>query len=191
MTMVILLAFLVPTGDNPSVVSNPASKLPHSTRRAAFRLDVMARFSAPFTEGRPDVHCPGSNLEGFYIPYRPPAGAGSRCDRLPICRPFYSKGHVRGTVACRAEILFESDLNPRHPAAVVIFDLSEVPYIDSCGLGLIVGHFVRCQSKGIAFIAAGVGSRVLDLFKTTKVDHLFPITDTVEEAASLSKQKPA
>ena len=85
--------------------------------------------------------------------------------------------------------LFETEPTPRHPASVNIFDLADVPYVDSCGLGLIVGHFVRCQNKGVRFIVAGVGPRVLQLFKTTKVDHLFPMTDTIDDAASLIDHK--
>jgi anti-anti-sigma factor len=84
--------------------------------------------------------------------------------------------------------IFETDL-PRPAPSVNIFDLTEVPYMDSCGLGLVIGHFVRCQNKGIRLIAAGVTSRVLDLFKTTKVDHLFPITTTVEGASNLRDPK--
>jgi len=61
--------------------------------------------------------------------------------------------------------------------------------MDSCGLGLVVGHFVRCQNKGVRLIAVGVKPRVLDLFKTTKVDHLFPMTETMEEAANLHPPK--
>src|ERR1700733_15548790 len=51
------------------------------------------------------------------------------------------------------------------PPAVNIFDLSDVPYMDSTGLGLAIRHYVRCQDKGVRFIAAGVSSRVLELFK--------------------------
>lgn len=83
--------------------------------------------------------------------------------------------------------IFESD-PPRHAPSVNIFDLTEVPYMDSCGLGLIIGHFVRCQSKGVHMIAAGVAPRVLELFKTTKTDQLFPMTTTVDEA--LNRAKP-
>jgi anti-anti-sigma factor len=84
--------------------------------------------------------------------------------------------------------IFETE-PPRPAPSVNIFDLTEVPYMDSCGLGLVIGHFVRCQNKGVRLIAAGVTPRVLDLFKTTKVDHLFPITGTVEEASSLQPPK--
>ncbi len=63
-----------------------------------------------------------------------------------------------------------------------ILDLSDVPYMDSTGLGRIVGHFVHCRGKGVRMIAAGANARVLELFRMTKVDSVIPITATVEEA---------
>jgi anti-anti-sigma factor len=99
--------------------------------------------------------------------------------------PFTARDMYAALSPAALKTLFESDPNPHHPATVNIFDLTNVPYLDSCGLGLIVGHFVRCQNKGVHFVAAGVSPRVLDLLKTTKVDHLFPMTATVAEAASL------
>ena len=99
--------------------------------------------------------------------------------------PFTARDMYAALTPAALKNLFETEPVPRNPAQVNIFDLTDVPYMDSCGLGLIVGHFVRCQTKGVHFIAAGVGPRVLALFKTTKTDHLFPITETVDEAASL------
>ena len=63
-----------------------------------------------------------------------------------------------------------------------ILDLTEVPYMDSAGLGLIVSHYVRCQGRGVHLVAAGVTPRVLQLLEMTKVDEFFPRTATVEEA---------
>jgi anti-anti-sigma factor len=63
-----------------------------------------------------------------------------------------------------------------------ILDLTDVPYMDSSGLGVIVRHYVRCKSKGVRLIVAGADARVLDLFKMTKVDGLIPTAATVEEA---------
>ncbi len=68
------------------------------------------------------------------------------------------------------------------PPAVNILDLTDVPYMDSAGLGLVVGHYVSCQRKGIRLIAAGVSPRVRELFKMTKVDATIPTTATVDEA---------
>lgn len=99
--------------------------------------------------------------------------------------PFTARDMYAALTPDALKSLFESEGTQRHPASVNIFDLTEVPYLDSCGLGLIVGHFVRCQSKGVRFIVVGVGPRVLQLFKTTKIDHLFPIAGSVAEAANL------
>jgi anti-anti-sigma factor len=65
---------------------------------------------------------------------------------------------------------------------VHIIDLTEVPYMDSAGLGMIVSHYVRCQNKGIRLVAAGVCPRILQLLEMTKTENLFAKVDTVEEA---------
>ena len=68
------------------------------------------------------------------------------------------------------------------PPTVNIFDLTDVPYMDSSGLGMVVRHYVRCQDKGVRFMAAGVNPRVLELFRLTNVDAVIPMTAIVEEA---------
>ncbi len=79
--------------------------------------------------------------------------------------------------------LFESDKTPAGEAVSAnILDLSDVPYMDSAGIGMIVSHFVRCQGKGIRMVAAGVSPRVLQLFHVTKVDSIVPMAPTVEAA---------
>ena len=62
-----------------------------------------------------------------------------------------------------------------------ILDLSEVPYMDSAGLGRIVRHYVHCRGKGVRMVAAGVGAKVVELFRITKVDAVIPMVGTVEE----------
>jgi anti-anti-sigma factor len=64
-----------------------------------------------------------------------------------------------------------------------VFDLSDVPYMDSSGLGMVVRHYVRCQDNGVRFLASGVNARVLELFKLTNVDTVIPLIATVEEAS--------
>ncbi len=69
------------------------------------------------------------------------------------------------------------------PPTVNIFDLTDVPYMDSSGLGMVIRHYVRCQDKGVRFIAAGVSPRVLELFQLTNVDTVIPMVAAVEEAS--------
>jgi anti-anti-sigma factor len=79
--------------------------------------------------------------------------------------------------------LLSFQTTPGEEAPVLnILDLTDVPYMDSSGLGKIVGHFVHCRGKGIRMIAAGATPRVLELFRLTKVDSVIPIAATLEEA---------
>jgi len=63
-----------------------------------------------------------------------------------------------------------------------ILDLTACPYMDSSGVGMIATHYVRCQKKGIKLIAAGLSPKVREVFRITKVDSLFPVIATIEEA---------
>ena len=76
---------------------------------------------------------------------------------------------------------FQSTPSEELPA-LNILDLTDVPYMDSTGLGRIVSQFVHCRGKGIRMIAAGMNPRVQELFKLTKVDSVIPIAATVEDA---------
>lgn len=67
-----------------------------------------------------------------------------------------------------------------------VLDLTEVPYMDSAGLGMIVSHYVRCQGRGVRLVAIGVSSRVGQLLELTKTDKFFLKFATVEEADGAS-----
>lgn len=69
--------------------------------------------------------------------------------------------------------------------AVQVLDLTAVPYMDSAGLGMIVGHFSRCQAKGVKLTLVGLGPKVLELFRITNMHELIPTAATVEDAARL------
>jgi anti-anti-sigma factor len=63
-----------------------------------------------------------------------------------------------------------------------IFDLSQVPYMDSAGLGMIASQLARCQAAGVRLVLAGVSARVLELLRMTKLDGLIPMAATLDEA---------
>ena len=62
--------------------------------------------------------------------------------------PFTARDMYAALTPVALRNMFESD-PPHSTPKVNILDLTQVPYMDSCGLGLIIGHFVRCQNKGI------------------------------------------
>jgi anti-sigma B factor antagonist len=63
-----------------------------------------------------------------------------------------------------------------------ILDLKAVPYMDSAGMGAIINYYVHCQNKGVKKIVAGVSSRVMELFKMTRVNTVITLVSGIEEA---------
>jgi anti-anti-sigma factor len=78
--------------------------------------------------------------------------------------------------------VFENAMRREEPADLVILDLSEVPYVDSAGLGLLVSAYVSRQKAGRKMILSGINPRVQKLFEVTRVSDLFLIFSTPEEA---------
>jgi anti-sigma B factor antagonist len=72
--------------------------------------------------------------------------------------------------------------NTTTPPPLTVIDLTEVPYMDSAGMGLVMNHYVRCQTRGTKLIVVGANNRVLDLFKVTKVDTVLPMVSTIADA---------
>ena len=64
----------------------------------------------------------------------------------------------------------------------LILDLSSVPYIDSAGIGVLVGAYVNQQKDGRCLAFVGVTQRVRDAMQVTRVEQFFRFYDT--EAAA-------
>lgn len=70
----------------------------------------------------------------------------------------------------------------RENAPTMILDLSEVPYIDSAGLGSLVGAYISGHKSGRRIALTGVNDRVLHLFEITRVEQLFLIFPSLWDA---------
>jgi len=68
-----------------------------------------------------------------------------------------------------------------HNAAVVV-DLSGVPYMDSAGLGAILGIMASCQRTHRGFGITGATERIQTLFSVAGVAGLVPSFGSVELA---------
>lgn len=64
----------------------------------------------------------------------------------------------------------------------VIFDLSEVLYMDSSALGSLVNAHVCLSQQQRRIALAGVSGRILQLLKMTRVETLFPVFPDVKTA---------
>lgn len=108
-------------------------------------------------------------------------------DKLELRTADLSKGlralYVTGPVTLGT--LFElQDAVRKEQGSGLIISLAAVPYMDSAGLGAILGAYASCQRHERRFALANVSQRVLTLFQVAKVDGLIPRYDTVEAAAS-------
>jgi anti-anti-sigma factor len=65
---------------------------------------------------------------------------------------------------------------------LVILDFTGVPFIDSAGLGAVVGAYVAAQKVQRKLVVAGLGTQVKALIEMTKVSQLIKAYDTVAEA---------
>ena len=65
---------------------------------------------------------------------------------------------------------------------LLIVDVSDMPYMDSAGIGCLVGAHVSRENSGRRLVIVGANDRLLTALKVTKVDHLFTFAPTVEQA---------
>ena len=85
--------------------------------------------------------------------------------------------------------IFEPAAGEAQPPAQ-IFDLIEVPYMDSTGLSMLVSHYVRCQSRGIPLSITGAGPRMQELYKLTGMEKCFPFrTKTARRSRLFTPQR--
>jgi anti-sigma B factor antagonist len=64
----------------------------------------------------------------------------------------------------------------------LILDLAQVPYIDSAGIGALVGAYVTHQKDGRRLALVGVTDRVRNTMQVTHVEQFFQFYDTVAAA---------
>jgi anti-sigma B factor antagonist len=65
----------------------------------------------------------------------------------------------------------------------LIVDFTNVPYVDSAGVGALVGAYVRQQKEGHSLTLAGVNDRVRGTLKVTQVDKFFAYIESVPQPA--------
>ena len=88
---------------------------------------------------------------------------------------------LRGPITIDTAPQFERAV--RHEQAeTMILDLSDVPYIDSVGLGSLVAAYVSHQKTGRCLVLTSVKPRVRKIMEITKVNEFFVTFSTTWEA---------
>jgi len=88
---------------------------------------------------------------------------------------------LQGSLTLNSTFDFQSAAR-RETTGAIIVDLSGVPYMDSAGLGAILGVLASCERTRRRFAIAGAPERLQTLFRVARVDTLLPAFASVEEA---------
>jgi anti-sigma B factor antagonist len=96
---------------------------------------------------------------------------------LAICRV---DGEINITTSPDLKKTFDKLIAQKTPKIVI--DLSKVTYVDSSGLATLVGILKNMRSYGGKMRLAGMSTKIKSLFEITKLDKLFEIMATEEEA---------
>jgi anti-sigma B factor antagonist len=64
----------------------------------------------------------------------------------------------------------------------IVVDLSDVPFVDSAGIGILVGCHGTVAKSGGQLRLAGLTDRVLNVLRITKVDSVVVMDPSVAEA---------
>jgi anti-sigma B factor antagonist len=100
-----------------------------------------------------------------------------RSNDYTVCRPVgeldaYTVGQFRESLA---ELAGDERL---------LIDLSSVPFMDSAGLGALIGGIRRAREAGGDVAVACSRPTLTRLLHTTGFDRIVPVTETVEEAVT-------
>jgi anti-sigma B factor antagonist len=103
-------------------------------------------------------------------------------DDYTVCRPVgeldaYTVGQFR-------EALGELASKPK-----LLIDMSDVPFVDSAGLGALIGGIRRAREVGGDVAVCCNRPTLVRLLHTTGFDRIVTVTETVEEAARSLTEK--
>src|SRR3954469_24489661 len=66
----------------------------------------------------------------------------------------------------------------------LVVDLSQVPYIDSSGIAVLIGAMQSLEHEGGIFLLAGAQDGVRTIFESAKLDQYFRLFPDVEAAVA-------
>ncbi len=72
----------------------------------------------------------------------------------------------------------------------VVIDLSDVPFMDSAGLGALIGGIRRIREAGGRITVACARPNLMRLLHTTGFDRIVPVEEAVDEAVAALDRDP-
>lgn len=102
-------------------------------------------------------------------------------------------------VSCTGRIVFGDEANALREnlksilksSRQIVLNLSGVSYIDSGGLGTLVGAYSSARSAGADIKLTGLGQRIRDVLQITKLVTVFEVYDNEQQAVKAFKRGAA
>src|SRR5580658_9111762 len=138
------------------------------TLETAFRINTALTI-----ECCAGVNISGMPQESLRIDDQPGTQAGSRVLRLD------------GALVMTTIFEFQATVRADKSQALII-DFTDVAYVDSAGIGALVGAYVTRQHGGRSLALVGVSERVRNALKVTHVEQFFRFFDSVSAAEEAS-----
>lgn len=106
-------------------------------------------------------------------------------DNLQILTSQGSRGQsiltLKGPLSIHTVFKFQ-DMIRSEPSPVIIVDFSGVPFIDSAGLGALVGATVTAKKANRKVLYAAMNEQAKALIEMTHINQLFRTYDSIQEA---------
>jgi anti-sigma B factor antagonist len=109
-----------------------------------------------------------------------------RIDDRPGKQPGQRVLSLTGALVLATVFDFQATVRADQSRSLII-DFSNVAYVDSAGIGALVGAYVTRQNSGRGLALVGVSERIHNALKITQVEGFFRFYDSVgaaEEAAA-------
>ena len=89
---------------------------------------------------------------------------------------------LNGPITIATLFDFRDTVRAEKTSKTLILDFTQVPYVDSAGVGAIVNAHVSCVNSGRRLLLMAVQDRIRTLMKVTKVEQILSIFPTLPEA---------
>ena len=106
-------------------------------------------------------------------------------DDHPGAQPGQRVLQLEGPLVMTTMFQFQATVRADTSCSLII-DFSNVPYVDSAGIGALVGAYVTRQNNGRSLALVGVSERIHNALKVTRVEQFFRFFDSVNAAEQAS-----
>jgi anti-sigma B factor antagonist len=104
-----------------------------------------------------------------------------RIDDQPGSQPGQRVLRLEGALVLTTMFQFQALVRADTSRSLII-DFTNIPYVDSAGIGALVGAYVTRQHSGRSLALVGVSERIHNALKVTHVEQFFKFYDTVSAA---------